>query len=190
MNPDINYETEEENLHKLIDFLQRENQQLKELLEQAGIDYSSCVEGNAGVLSVSDQGKRILPFAITENAARHFFASLGEGWFIPGDNEVTKFSIFLAGGVGENFLITYKNLNNIVKGQFNNPIAQCIIRWILPNSTGLLSSTIKHDTGFRILSSIQKGFKGIYFKIYDSTTNGTPITIAQPQVRTCAVHKF
>ena len=48
MNPDINYETEEENLHKLIDFLQRENQQLKELLEQAGIDYSSCVEGNAG----------------------------------------------------------------------------------------------------------------------------------------------
>lgn len=46
MNPDINYETEEENLHKLIDFLQRENQQLKELLEQAGIDYSSCVEGN------------------------------------------------------------------------------------------------------------------------------------------------
>ena len=74
MNPDINYETEEENLHKLIDFLQRENQQLKELLEQAGIDYSSCVEGNAGALSVSDQGKRILPFAITENAARHFFA--------------------------------------------------------------------------------------------------------------------
>ena len=74
MNHDINYETEEENLHKLIDFLQRENQQLKELLEQAGIDYSSCVEGNAGVLSVSDQGKRILPFAITENAARHFFA--------------------------------------------------------------------------------------------------------------------
>ena len=74
MNPDINYETEEENLHKLIDFLQRENQQLKELLEQAGIDYSPCVEGNAGVLSVSDQGKRILPFAITENAARHFFA--------------------------------------------------------------------------------------------------------------------
>ena len=74
MNPDINHETEEENLHKLIDFLQRENQQLKELLEQAGIDYSSCVEGNAGVLAVSDQGKRILPFAITENAARHFFA--------------------------------------------------------------------------------------------------------------------
>lgn len=31
-------------------------------------------EGNAGALAVSDQGKRILPFVITENAARHFFA--------------------------------------------------------------------------------------------------------------------
>lgn len=129
-----------------------------------------------------------LPLSIFKGQA--FAASLGEGWFIPGDNEVTKFSIFLAGGVGENFLIPYKNLNTILKGQFNNPIAQCIIRWILPNSTGLLSSTIKHDTGFRILSSAQKGFKGIYFKIYDCTKNGTPITIAQPQVRTCAVHKF
>lgn len=135
-----------------------------------------------------------LPLSIFKGQA--FAASLGEGWFIPGDNEVTKFSIFLAGGVGENFLITYKNLNNIVKGQFNNPIAQCIIRWILPNSTGLLSSTIKHDTGFRILSAVTKGSilkkEGvkIYLEIYDSTTNGTPILDAHPLVRTCAVHKF
>ena len=74
MNPDVTYETEKESLYKLIDFLQRENQQLKELLEQAGIDYSPCVEEKVGTVSVSDQGKRILPFAITENAARHFFA--------------------------------------------------------------------------------------------------------------------
>ena len=29
---------------------------------------------NANAVSVPDQGKRILPFAITENVARHFFA--------------------------------------------------------------------------------------------------------------------
>ena len=74
MNPDKNHEIEVENLCELVDCLQRENQQLKKLLEQAGIDYSSCIEDNADAVSVPDQGKRILPFAITENAARHFFA--------------------------------------------------------------------------------------------------------------------
>ena len=74
MNPDKNHETEMNNLHELVVRLQRENQQLKKLLEQAGIDYSSCIEDNANAVSVPDQGKRILPFAITENAARHFFA--------------------------------------------------------------------------------------------------------------------
>ena len=74
MNPDKNHEVEVENLRKLVDCLQKENRQLKELLEQAGIDYSSCIEDNADAVSVPDQGKRILPFAITENAARHFFA--------------------------------------------------------------------------------------------------------------------
>ncbi len=74
MNPDKNHEVEVENLRKLVGCLQKENRQLKELLEQAGIDYSSCIEDNADAVSVPDQGKRILPFAITENAARHFFA--------------------------------------------------------------------------------------------------------------------
>ena len=74
MNPDKNHETEMNNLHELVVRRQRENQQLKKLLEQAGIDYSSCIEDNANAVSVPDQGKRILPFAITENAARHFFA--------------------------------------------------------------------------------------------------------------------
>ena len=74
MNPDKNHETEVNNMRELVNRLQRENQQLKQLLEQAGIDYSSYILEDADAVSVPNQGKRILPFAITENAARHFFA--------------------------------------------------------------------------------------------------------------------
>lgn len=74
MNSDKNHETEVNNMRELVNRLQRENQQLKQLLEQAGIDYSSCIKEDADAVSVPNQGKRILPFAITENAARHFFA--------------------------------------------------------------------------------------------------------------------
>lgn len=74
MKPDKNHEVEVENLRELVDCLQKENRQLKELLEHAGIDYSSCIVEDADEVSVLDQRKRILPFAITENAARYFFA--------------------------------------------------------------------------------------------------------------------
>lgn len=74
MSYNMNQKIELQNLQKLVDSLQNENQQLKNLLEQAGIDYSTCMKETAGTLSAPDQGKRILPFAITEDAARHFFA--------------------------------------------------------------------------------------------------------------------
>lgn len=79
MYSDKNQETEVNHLRELVDYLQKENQQLKELLEQAGIDYTSCVEGNVSTRFVSDQGKRILSFAITENATRHFLQGFGAG---------------------------------------------------------------------------------------------------------------
>lgn len=44
MGSDINYGTEVKNLWELVDCLQRENQQLKELLQQAGIDYSPALK--------------------------------------------------------------------------------------------------------------------------------------------------
>ncbi len=74
MDSHKNQEIEVKKLQELVDCLQKENQQLKELLEQAGIDYSACMGETAETLSAPDQGKRILPFAITEDAARHFFA--------------------------------------------------------------------------------------------------------------------
>lgn len=58
MDSDRNHEIEVKKLHELVDCLQKENQQLKELLEQAGIDYSSCIEENDDTLSVSGQGKQ------------------------------------------------------------------------------------------------------------------------------------
>lgn len=136
-----------------------------------------------------------LPLSIFKGQA--FAASLGEGWFIPGDNEVTKFAEFLLGGVGEKFLSTTEKIFTTLNVQYNNPLAKCTIGWMITGSQkGLLSSTIKHDTGFRILSAVTKGSilkkEGvkIYLEIYDSTTNGTPILDAHPLVRTCAVHKF
>lgn len=74
MDSDKNHEIEVKNLRQMVDCLQKENQQLKELLEQAGIDYSTCMKETVGTLSAQEQGKRILPFTITEDAARHFFA--------------------------------------------------------------------------------------------------------------------
>lgn len=43
MNPDKSHKIEVKNLRELVDFLQKENQQLKKLLEQSGIDYSACM---------------------------------------------------------------------------------------------------------------------------------------------------
>lgn len=74
MDSSRNHEIEVKSLRELVDSLQKENQQLKDLLKQAGIDYSFCMAGTVETLCVQDQGKRILPFAITEDAARHFFA--------------------------------------------------------------------------------------------------------------------
>ena len=59
MDFDRNHKMGIKNLRELVNCLQKENQQLKELLEQAGIDYSSCMDGTTETLSVSNQGKRI-----------------------------------------------------------------------------------------------------------------------------------
>lgn len=58
MDSGRDHEIEVKKLHELVDYLQKENQQLKNLLEQAGIEYFSCVGGNTNTLSVPDQGKR------------------------------------------------------------------------------------------------------------------------------------
>lgn len=74
MNIRADIEAEVKELKRLVVNLQKENQQLRGLLAQAGIDYSACTGENVSALPVPDQGERILPFVITEDAARHFFA--------------------------------------------------------------------------------------------------------------------
>lgn len=64
MNPNKNREAEVKNLRELVDCLQKENQQLKELLEQEGIDYSACMGGTAEALSVRTKEKEIFPLPL------------------------------------------------------------------------------------------------------------------------------
>lgn len=62
-----------QNLQELVHQLQEENKKLKTLLEQAGIDYLLYIDVDKGESFDPDQGKRILPFAITEKTVRYFF---------------------------------------------------------------------------------------------------------------------
>ena len=61
-------------MHEFVNSLQKENQRLKDLLRQAGIDYSACLEEDTEALLSNGQTKRIHSFAITEDTARYFFA--------------------------------------------------------------------------------------------------------------------
>lgn len=127
-----------------------------------------------------------LPLDVFEGQS--FAASLGEGWFIPGNKEIEIFASFFAGGLGEGHLID----NNMRSNELTNtPIAKFTLDWIV-RSQGLLSSSIKSDIGFQCLVINHKSkIKAKYFlEIYDITTKGVPILKACPYIRTCAVHKF
>ena len=72
--PDSNLESEA--LRKKIEYLERENQLLKELLQEAGIDYEKRLREFCGAQPEDydpDQGARIKPLQITEDTANYFF---------------------------------------------------------------------------------------------------------------------
>ena len=68
--------TETEALKARINELERENQYLKRIIENAGINYSSALVSDESTQNIFDpnQGVRILPVEITRNHARQFFS--------------------------------------------------------------------------------------------------------------------
>lgn len=72
--PDSNLESEV--LRKKIQDLERENELLKELLQESGVDYENRLRESCGAQSEDydpDQGARIKPLQITEDTANYFF---------------------------------------------------------------------------------------------------------------------
>lgn len=154
---------------------------LKELLGDEG-------EENRTIINKYCKEKKL---PLSTFIGQDFAESLGDGWFIPGDKELELFAIFLWGGLGEKFMT---NNNMIAQERSNNPVVQFIMNMII-NCHGLLSSTIKHNSGFRVLTIESKGKIGyvkFYGKICDVTSDNPPRPIleANPYTRICAVHKF
>ena len=115
----------------------------------------------------------------------HYAKELGEGWFIPGDRELTLFAEFYTGGVGKKFSLS--NTKFLLHGRdlSDNIQVQGILTGIVQH--GLMSSTaIFPKYGFRTLQHISNATKG-YFELLDNLDGGVKETSG---VKTCAVREF
>lgn len=150
-----------------------------------GVMESLSDDGEQNQIAIVDYCKE-KDMALSTFPMQEWAASLGDGWFIPGDRELTLFAEFYTGGLGKSYGLSTANFcNNRWKELSNDPIVQQEIMMICFYG-GFYSSTIKHaDCGFRSLrrqSSSAMALKSkIWFEIFDSI---------QGQANICAVHKF
>ncbi|MGM9693890.1 MAG: hypothetical protein ACI3YC_02650 [Alloprevotella sp.] len=112
----------------------------------------------------------------------HYWAStLGEGWFIPGDEELRLFAQFFCGGVGKEYglgqIKWYKRSNELTNNMLVAPVITAITTYAIH------SSSVRTDTGSRGLVVNRPKLGKTYFQFYDSW-GGSPYD-AQ-----CAVKRF
>lgn len=110
---------------------------------------------------------------------------IGEGWFVPGDKELSLFADFYLGGVGKQY--SASNVSFLTRGQSlsDNSIVQSQLVGIV--QFGLMSSTAKlPEYGFRTLHHISNINKG-WFELLDNLKGETKETVG---VKTCFVHEF
>lgn len=126
-----------------------------------------------------------------------FAAFLGDGWFIPGDNELEKFARFYVGGLGESHPFSAKEVLSRSKEVTPDPLVQDIVMRMAFN--GIRSSSLKDPKwGFRaLIRYIQPGLKmKEHLEIVDKikTTKFTYGSIETAKlingIKTCAVHEF
>ncbi|MBR2204211.1 MAG: hypothetical protein IJ914_08520 [Prevotella sp.] len=126
-----------------------------------------------------------------------FAAFLGDGWFIPGDNELEKFAKFYVGGLGEGNSFSVKAIINNAKEKCSDPLVQDILYRIA--FCGIRSSSLKDPKwGFRALVRwAEGGFKvKEHYEIVDKikTTKFSYGSIETTKLinglKTCAVHEF
>ncbi|MDD7727122.1 MAG: hypothetical protein SPE13_01790 [Alloprevotella sp.] len=136
----------------------------KKDLEELVAKFSTSGEHNLQVIKAycQEHGKDL------SNFSDHYWASqLGEGWFIPGDDELTKFAEFFCGGVGkENGLGISKWLGRS-KHVTTNPLVKKQLYILCQNS--ILSSSVRFSDCRRGLVCEQSTmFKShCFFTFYD-----------------------
>lgn len=124
--------------------------------------------------------------SMKDNFPWEYWASqLGDGWYIPGDNELEKFAVFFCGGLNKSNSISAVKWYNQYKHLSDDKRVQYYLGYI--GMIGLMSSTAKHaESGFRTLHKISTMNKS-WYELLD-------VLIGKDKemsgVKTCAVHKF
>lgn len=110
---------------------------------------------------------------------------IGDGWFVPGDKELSLFADFYLGGVGKQYGIS--NVSFLTRGQSlsENQLVQSQLVGIV--QFGLMSSSAKFpEFGFRTLHHISNIHEG-WLDLLDNLKGETKETVG---VKTCFVHEF
>lgn len=108
--------------------------------------------------------------------------NLGEGWFIPGDNELESFAVFSFGGLGKNHSLGLAKYAGIVKELSDNELIQYTLTYLF--FRGLWSSSCHYaDSGFRKLRMELIPLTGKHWLDLFDKTSGQPPLVS-------AVHEF
>lgn len=112
---------------------------------------------------------------------QYWAQNLGEGWFIPGDDELTEFAKFYFGGLGRKHSLGIKFLHHAKDLCSNELIQESLYRMVY---FGLFSSSCHHaGAGFRKLRCETVVLTGKnYFEFFDTATTNNSMV--------CAVHEF
>lgn len=164
--------------YKKADMLKRKS---KEALFTDLISHLSG-DGKQNAIAINEYCKN-RNLSLKDNFPWEYWAQqLGDSWYIPGDNELTMFAEFYAGGLNKKnkySLAQYKKLSEDER-----------VRDMLMHITfiGLMSSTAKFpEYGFRTLHSISTKLSSPWFELLDNLNGATKETCG---VVTCAVHEF
>ena len=141
---------------------------------------------------LSDKGKtnqeQIIAYCNENNISlkdvfplQYWAKNLGEGWFIPGDQELTTFADFYFGGSGKKHSLGIKFQYHAKDLSSNELIQESLFRIV---SFGLFSSSCHHaDAGFRKLRCEMIAMTGKHWlEIFDRYSGQVPLV--------CAVHEF
>lgn len=112
---------------------------------------------------------------------QYWAKNLGEGWFIPGDLELTYFANFYFGGLGKKNSLGIKFQYHAKDLCDNELIQESLFKMVF---YGLFSSSCHHaDAGFRKLRCEMVKMSGKHWlEIFDSYAGQSPLV--------CAVHEF
>ena len=112
---------------------------------------------------------------------QYWAKNLGEGWFIPGDQELTYFADFYFGGLGKNNSLGIKFQYHAKDLCSNELIQESLFRIVF---FGMFSSSCHHaDAGFRKLRCEMVKLSGKHWlEIFDRYSGQDPLV--------CAVHDF